>query len=542
MARTFLSVAVALLIGTSNATHAATTCNAGERAVAAQTPVLGGPGLGFDVIRVIEKDLCLRILSTTDDGSFLLVELEAGKAGWITSGTVDTKLSATAEGAVSASGNFVAVRELVLRATPRFDSVVVGASLPPRTPLTRKAVSVDGQWFLVVEEREAGSEGWVPKYQVAETFPEDGSAAAATSTEGWGAARLSRKPFDAAPSSSTPPVGEPTVPQAADAPPQTPETGPETPLESEKRPAVAPTTDEALPPPVATVLLGRTQELAFTFGYRYWLQSYTSDAQQDPFFKYELAAPLGLGMSIDYGWRGEFPLVVDVRAQLGFNGYETLHVDNNIYTVIGSQFSAWPRIAWRLHDNEIVDVDAGLTMGLDGLMNYGVQLQDVSSTLSGFYFGAGPTIAARSRLGDGEWGLLVIEASIPIGGYTMFPDPGARYTEYAAGRADELGSPGLVYHEATVASGYNPETDLIDFRTVTAPRTAGASPLHFMVGADGRVRYLYAFSSLWRVECGGAFTVRQGLILGPGRRNGSYSEAANIDTILSLFAGVNFGL
>jgi hypothetical protein len=520
--------------------------------VLAQTPVFGGPGLGFDVIRVVDKEACMRILSTTEDGSFLLVELAENKAGWVASGTVDSALSASADGAVPAEGTFVAVRELVLRAAPRFDASVVGASLAPRAPVTRKAVSVDGQWFLVVEPGEGGKEGWVPKYHVALAMPEEGAPAAATSTEGWGAARLARKPASAlTPPPATPPtttparqpdasITDPTVPTTNAEPATTVEPNAPAPATDGMKEGEAPASEPSVEIAPTPALLGRTQELSVTFGYRYWLQSYTSDAQQDPYFKYELSAPIGFGLSLDYGWRGELPVVVDVRAQLGFNAYETLHIDNAIYSVVGTQLSVWPRVAWRLHGNEIVDVDAGLTMGLDGLMNYTILLDDTtSSTLSGFYFGAGPSIAARSRLGGGEWGLLVMEASIPVGGYTMVPDPGARYTEYAQGKEDVLGDPGLVYAEVKPPLEGEGGTDA---PTPGTPLTDGANPLHLMVGADGRVRYMYAFSSLWRVECGGAFTVRQALIAGPGRRNGSYSEAANIDMMLSLFAGVSFGL
>jgi len=523
-------------------------CEAGARAVVARTPVFGGPGLGFEVVSVVESDACMRILSTTDDGTFQLVELAENKAGWVTTGTVDSALTSVVETAIATDGAFLTVRELVLRETPRFDALVVGAALPAGAKVTRRQTTADGQWYQVATDAKEPVVGWVPKYQVAQALPESGAKAAATSTEGWGAARLGRTTLAARPTTTTAPADpasdsakpDDTKPNPSDA---TPKEGVAQPEEAKSSPTSvpSPSTTDVLPAPTTPAeFLGRTQELSIGVGYRYWLQSYTSDAQQDPFFKYEVSTPAGFGLTLDYGWRGDLPLVVDVRASLGVSLYRHLHTDGVLYTAIGTQTSLWPRVAWRLHENGLVDVDAGISFGGDGLWNYSILLESpTSSTITGFYLGAGPSIAARSRLSGGEWGLLIMEASIPVGGYTMFPDPGATYTEYASGKAGVQGDPGLVYAELRPQNTEDPPVDDV------APGTAytdGAIPLHLMVGADGRVRYVYAFTPLLRVEVGGAFTVRQAFIAGPGRRNGSYSEAANIDMAVTGFAGVNFGL
>lgn len=285
-------------------------------------------------------------------------------------------------------------------------------------------------------------------------------------------------------------------------------------------------------------VLGRTQEAFFHFGYRYWQENYLSDASNDAFYKYDWVAPALIDLSGGYSFRGDFPLTVDVLASVAVGG--GLHPAvlpgdkpgvffpdpaGDPTPLIAGQLHFQPRVGWRLFETANVDVDAGGGLSLDALINYTMSPLSPPPViiLSGIYAGIGPSLVARSRLGDGgRFGLVVIEAQIPLGLYAMFPDPGAIYANLPpaeqtievpplAGSADLPSDPGL------------------------------ALPVHLAAGVDGRLRYQYAFTNLLRVEALAGVIVRQAAIAGPGYRTGAYSKATNVDVMANLGFGMTFG-
>jgi hypothetical protein len=590
----------------AKAANAGPDCKRKERGVVAGTPVLGGPGLGFEIVSVIAKDACFKTAETTEDGSFALIILEKEKkVGWVATGLVDARLSAGgAEGApvvspLPAEGKVKAVRPLALRAQPRFDALAIATPIKEGTELTLTGTSPDGQWFLLVAPADAatriadvampapdekleggapddvqegekaaeaqaaapadGLVGWAPKYKVAETLlkAEDKPTAG---SGGWAETRASRKSMeqlnaaraadkasagDKTAAGDKPNSGDGDIPdskQGKDGKASTEKTDGK---EGEQKDPV----DDPEPTPAVVAapakVLGRTQEAGVFVGYRFWQQNYQSDAFLDGFYKYDWVAPVGLSLGGHYGYRGEFPLVVEVRGQLGLSGWQ--HPDlveqptpeghtvavytadgANPFIVLSPQLHLSSRVAWRLFATSTVDVDAGGIVAVDAFMNFGLGDQPRPTLLHGFYGGMGPSLVARSRLGEnGKFGLLVVEAQIPVGGYTMQPDPVGTYNALPA-------TARIVPFPNT--AGVPPD----DQPAAEANRPQGL-PLHLGVGIDGRVRYQYAISHLLRIECSLGALLRQATIGGPGYRTGLYSQANNVDVLVTANVGATFG-
>jgi len=482
-------------------------CKKSERTVEQGTPVYGGPGLGFEVIRIADKKECLKKLQSTDDGSFVMVLLDKEKAGWVATGLVDEKLNElVATETLPAEGSRVTLRELALHVEPRFDAKAVDGVFPANTELTLVATTPDGQWLKL---RKGNVEGWAPKYHVATSAPEKGAPASAGSGA-W----------------SVPAAPVPQPERASVAPPAT-------------APAEVASEDGASPADIAeseatidAAPAGPTHAIAANLAYRFWRQSYVSDAQNDPLYKYDLADPYLAGLAISYRWRPELPVTVDVWGDAYGTGYQVAGANLAPTTTLGAQMSMWARAGWRASRGGLVDVDAGLVAGGDAIL--ALPLEDnaaAMSVLSSANFGIGPTLSAAAQLDAGRLGEVDVTMSLPVGAYTIFPDPGARYTD-----------------AATTVEDQRPERfvliapDAVPGTAVGDPATAGAMPIHFSVGADGRVRYQYPFSESLKLNVFGGMSVRQAFIAGPGFRNGSYSRASTTDITASCGIGATFGL
>jgi len=151
----------------------AARCKKGKRWVAPNTPLLSGPGLGYETKRLLTKG-CYSVLKRSEDGSFALIQISGKKieAGWVASGLVDATLSeskrAKAQKIEGESKRYV-LRETPMRATPRFDArvkVLINKDVVVET----QGKSPDGLWLYVVHTsaKKKKYAGWIPRYQLGE--------------------------------------------------------------------------------------------------------------------------------------------------------------------------------------------------------------------------------------------------------------------------------------------------------------------------------------------------------------------------------------
>src|SRR5690606_12847373 len=112
--------------------------------------------------------------------------------------------------------------------------------------------------------------------------------------------------------------------------------------------------------PASAALLGRGQEVSFAISVGQWSQRYLSDAQNDPYCQYALSST-GPAGTLSYASRGDFPVVADVRLSGGVFGFDLVApgASEPSYTsVFTAELAA--HVGWRLHGDEIVDVEAGV--------------------------------------------------------------------------------------------------------------------------------------------------------------------------------------
>lgn len=513
-----LLLLTAVVLGAPDAS-ARSACKKGERRVAKGTAVYGGPALGFDVTYVFPAARCVAVLRTTEDGSFALVPIDGGRVGWIASGLVEADLSEE-KGAepvkVEAPYEVLALRATSVRAQPRFDARVVTA-VEAKQKLQVTGTSPDGLW-LYVETK--GGKGWVSRYQTATELPAADSAPSAGATP-W----VIRGPTTTA-TPVTPPPDASLEKAAADAKAASDDQAAST--------AEAPAPADGEPPtadvvaPVGPPLLGRGNEVSFAVSVGQWSQRYLSDAQNDSFYKYDLSST-GPAGTLSYAYRGDFPLVADVRVNLGVFGFELVPPGGTapVYTSVFTTDLA-AHVGWRLYGDEIVDVEAGVGTGgsLVWIADLDVGGTRVDAFTPGLYLDAlRPYVAARTRLGGGDFGLVSLEAAVPLGGYLMVYDPGAKYLEDYA------------------------DVPIADVPKLPRPGDEEADPdakpeppiLHPAVGVEARLRYALPLGDIVRLRASFGLGVRQAFIGGPGvRASGIYTEATNIDVLGSFDLGADF--
>lgn len=502
----------------------ATACESKQRYVRAGTPILKGPGIGYPVDIIVEKNGCFSVLQGTKDGRFLLLKISEESVGWINTGLVDSKLNqrgvAESPEGIEPSTLF-AVTQIILREKPRFDSPGIGKPIPDGSPLEMKAVSADKQWYRV---RFENNEGWVLKYQTAVAPIEPGKAPSAGAGR-WASTRAGRRTIE---------QSQRIEALAADKDNSTDQPAS---AENSALPAIDPLPQEqeavtANGPMVgAGPVLGRTQEIRVGGGYSLWQQNYRSDALNTAFHKYNLIAPLGGDLGIGYGFRSDFPLVVDVDLQAGMTGFQGAVDEVTSTTVLAGHLSPSAKLGWRLFTGSEVDVEAGLRANIDVMWVYSLDSDDFRTALTGYYLGSGPWLSARSRLSGGSMGMIIFEGAVPIAAYGMSPDPYVLYED-----ARNAGEAEIVY-EDLVAADYSDNNEVPERIEKQAPLL-----FHMATGVDGRVRYVYAFTDLVQLQLYAAATLRQAWIVGPGYRTGAYSEAVITDILFKTGIGLTFGL
>lgn len=526
-----LLIAATALMAAPDAS-ARSKCKKGERAVEKGTPAYSGPGLGFGVTHVFPAERCVPMLRTTEDGSFALVPVDAGRVGWVALGIVDADLSEDEEAEprpVEQPYEVLALRAMSLRAQPRFDGQVLKA-LAAKEKLRVTGTSPDGLWLYVETSDGKGPKGWVSRYQTAATLPEADSPPRA-GEKPW----VIRGPTTTATPIPPPPEGS-AASARADAEGNDAKPGEDTADTPGGEGGVAPVNGEgadgALPPAGVSAearrLVGRGHEIGFAVSVGQWSQRYLSDAQNDPFYKYELSST-GPAVTLGYAFRDDFPLVADARLDFGLFGFEAVPPGGNapVYTSVFSTGLA-AHLGWRLHGDEDVDLEAGAGVGghLVWVGDLDVGGQRVDAFTPGLYLDAlRPYVAARARLGGGDFGLVSLEAAVPLGAYLMVYDPGTKYLEdykdIPIGDAPKLPRPG----DEPADPNATPEPPI----------------LHPAVGVEARLRYALPLGDTIRLRAGFALGVRQTFLSGPGVRvRGIYTEATNIDLLGSLDLGVDF--
>lgn len=512
----FLLIAAVLLGAAPDASARRASCKRGERRVVKGTAAYGGPALGFEVSYVFPATRCVAVLRTTEDGSFALVPIDDGRVGWVAAGLVEADLSED-KGAkptpVTSPYDVLALRATSIRRQPRFDARVV-TTVDAKQKLKVTGTSPDGLWLFVEAK---GGEGWVSRYQTARELP------SAESTPSAGDAPWVIR----GPTTTATPVAPPkaSLENAAAADAQEGDTSAGEAADEGKRGA-----PDAVAAPVdgSARWLGRGQEVSFAVSLGQWSQRYLSDAQNDAFYKYDLSST-GPAATLAYAYRGDFPVVADVRLNLGLFGFDLVPpgAADPVYTpVFVTDLAA--HVGWRLHGDAHVDVEAGVGAGtaLVWIGDLEVAGDRVDAFTPGLYLDAlRPYVAARTRLAGGDLGLVSLEAAIPLGGYLMVYDPGSKYLEDFK------------------------DVPIVDAPKPPRPGDEDADPdaeveppvLHPALGVEARLRYALPLGDVVRLRASLALGVRQAFIGGPGvRASGIYTEATNIDFLGSFDLGADF--
>jgi hypothetical protein len=483
-------VVVVVMLGAGAADAKKRRCKKTDYFVPSKTAVLGGPALGFETIKVTDRGACYRVLKATEDGLFGLIQLEKNKVGWVPLGLVDKRLSEkkkakpvpVEEGAPIADKAF-ALRETPLRTTPRFDGKVK-AVVAAGTELKITGRSPDGLWRYAKGKK---VEGWVPRYQLTDKPIEKGAKPTAGEGE-WSVRDVDRR----------------------------------TTRGKRKGGAAEPAEEKRPPLPVVRghEVYGVVHPIAR------WAQRYTSDAQNDPFFKYDLQSLSG-GFGGGYGFRSDdIPVVADARLDFDMFRFTAAAPGGQPQDIGVLFFDVMGRGGYPLLRSDDLDLEAGLGAGASTyLFN---QLEGAEGAFTGaMYVDARPYMNARVRVGGGHLGTVSTEASLAIGGFYMLNDPG-----FLDPNDPEL---------KQFTNGPRPGDEPID---PDAPAELG-SPWHMAVGVDLLAKYAYPVGEGLSVDCGVMLKARQAMIVGPGRRfqqGGFYSEAANTDFIIGLVVGMTYGL
>lgn len=493
----------------------------------AQSPVLGGPGLGFETVVVIEKAACFKVLQTSPDGSFALVQLEPQKAGWIATGLVDATLSNpedAKEVPVDGDVTRVLIREQAVRVSPRFDAEA-GEILPANSTVNVEAKSADGQWFRVSSKTKAGEvKGWIIRFATAEKAVEEG----AKPTAGSGAWTVGQAPKVTADSVAP---DDDTAPKAKKIPPK--KKGDESKAEKAETKGDKQSEDDDENAVAANMspVIGRMSAVYFgLLAPNIWVEQYRSDAVGDVYHAYDIQS-LGAGFYAGYSMRsGTNPFVLDIRTSANLNPFFALELGNpEPVLIFAGQGSLETYAGWRIHQTDTVDVDIGLTPAVAGIFNpgFGEQSDVAGAFASNIYLDIlRPTVAAHSRMGGA--GMMALEVSATVGTMLFLPDPGATYQDTNANDRPPLpviGQPPVNGEDPIEADDIEP-----------------ALPVHLAVGANGRIRYAYPMTDSLLLDVGAALGVRQAIVRGPGLRTGAYLQANQVDVNASIFAGITFGL
>lgn len=520
-----LLVAATLFCSLATSSAANAKCKKGERLVLAQSPVLGGPGLGYETVTVVDKASCFKVLQTSPDGSFALVQLEAQKAGWIATGLVDATLSNpedAKEVPVEGDVTRVLVREQAVRTTPRFDAEA-GEILPANAKVKVEAKSADGQWLKISSKlKKRDVKGWIIRFATAEKAVEEGAKPSA----GSGAWTVGQEPKVAA---ETVAPDDDTKPKSKSKSKKIPpkkkgEKASEKPDDKSKDEEKAAEVDRG-------TVIGRTSAIYFgLLAPNIWVEQYRSDAVGDVYHAYDIQS-LGAGFYAGYSLRsGSHPFVLDIRTNASVNPFMALELGNpEPVLVFAGQGSLESYFGWRFHQTESVDVDMGLTPAIATILNpgFGEQSDVAGAFASNVYLDIlRPTVTAHSRMGGA--GMMALEVSATVGTMLFLPDPGATYAETNA--ADRPPLP--VIGQPPVG-----EEDPVEPDDLEPPL-----PLHLAVGANGRIRYAYPMTDSLLLDVGATLCVRQAIVRGPGLRTGSYLQANQVDVSGSIFAGITFGL
>ncbi|MFZ9889414.1 MAG: hypothetical protein ACO3JL_18115 [Myxococcota bacterium] len=492
-------------------------CEDGQTLVQQGEVAYAGPGFGHAVRYRFDRTRCVKVLRRSSDGGFLLVESAGETALWVADPADPSEQGAAAsEEAVPFDPSFVVVvtQDAALYRAPKLRASAI-TTLEPATTLTVLGASADGQWWYGDAQ---GQRGWVPKAHTAAELPAAGQTPSAGSRP-WRAPALDE-------TAPAPPVaatddGEPLVVVEGGA------AANEQLIEEPASEMTSLAVSLDAPP------RARRPHLTVALGASTWNQRYLSDAQNDPYHRYALSSTGG-HLHVGYGWRGDLPLVVDVRATVGGYGFD--------FAAAGPAPPSYGPVGWvelstlvgaRLYGDPWVDVEAGLDLGATAVWITDLIVDGVvvPAFTPGVYLDAiRPTVRAVSRLDEGRQGVISFEASLPAGFYLMVYDP-ALLPEEISGVKDQL--------------------RLDDTNAVAIGEQSAEAPyVHPFVGVTVSGSYGFDLGDTLHLSLAGHGGVRQAFIAGPGRRvspdtdadpsmawDGIYTEASNVD----LFAGISLG-
>lgn len=535
---TRLSLVFTFMLVASGANAA--PCPEGKRRVEPGTTVYGGPGLGFKVIEIVEKSECRFVRESTDDGSFLLIELSDTRVGWVATGLVDILLSEDASALPSRieREERVILLDTGMRVAPRVDALATRI-LAKGTPVVLEGESSNGLWVLVSA---AGVRGWIPRYQSAASIPEPGDSPAATSGP-WHVKEGYVPPLDYRPANDAKATtdGSEPVPESRAAQSK------EAKSESDDDSRGAGSVDDPLYADGeewlgasnaisddAKILpsLGRAFEVSLGGGPGQWSQGYLSDAQNDPLYRYELAST-GAEAALEMFWRGSTPFSVGGRFYGGGYGFEAelegIDPSANGYrnaAVFGGNLD----FGWRMTSTTEFDVEAALGVGVQ--MNWIDALADENegtalALVSSIHLQAiRPSVAIRRRLDEGRWGQVYLQLAMPVSLFSMLGEPSPE-ANYIAARQSGAVNPPL--NNDRPVEGVNGSGTTVE---------AQASSFHLGLGVEGRARYSYPLTSFLYLYADASLRVVQAWIEGPGLRwKGAYSAANQSDMVGALQGG-----
>lgn len=535
-----------LLLGTSAA--AAAPCPKDQRQVPQGTAVYGGPGLGYKVIEIVGETRCRFVRENSADGSFAMIELSANRVGWIATGLVDVLLNEDTSALPSriAEEERVILLDAAIRVAPRVDATATRI-LPKGTQVVLEGESSNGLWVLV---NAGGVRGWIPRYQSAASIPAPGDSPAATSgpwhvREGYvppGAAKVAKASTSAtavgADSSTELDTGAKRSEEVATAPPLPAGTSTLTRPTAAQDQSLDDTIDAngtdaaARTGPTVLSSLGRSLELSLGAGAAQWSQNYISDAQNDPFYRYQLATMGGFS-SLQVAWRGQSPLSLGLHLSGGGFGFEAElpEADDQLLQYLNAAvFGASVDVGWRLTSTAEFDVETGVGLGFS--LNWFEALTSSDGEAIPALLSATnvqvlrPRVSVRRRLGDGRWGQLYVQLAMPFALFSIWDDPGARYSE--AWGAGAVQPP---------ANNAKPGDNQLADGTSTVASTAPS--VHLSLGFEGSVRYSFPVTDSFFLYVEGAMQVAQAWIQGPGLRwQGAYSIANQTDLVGNLQAGL----
>jgi len=398
-----------------------------------------GPGVSFGVDTVVETERCLPQVNLSFDRSWLLLETEMGKGGWL-----DTKASVLEFGNAPVLSQAEPLYSVVLvdnalgQSQPSMLAPVVVA-LKKTDTLTVHALSDDGLFLQTAKD--GAPVGWVMKALTRRT---DDVSTTAAGASGWAPAPKPDAIPPGSPDALSPLPAEPAINLTTDKPSNLDVVG-----ATEDSVAAGKVTNTA-PKGIKERLgilgarpMGRGLTVGLGVSAGYFYERFQSNAFNDPLGNYRLDVTQ-VGPVLDFAYRAPFGLVVGARYQLlGFSysdftpafvknlpaflrppGTNTAATDLRCPIPVSGQLKALCPIpsalqsltvygGWRVYGAEDMDLDLTLAYGSELLLYGKPTNREPFSDL--WYHGLRPTARMLYRPWAGKFGAVATEMGMGVG-------------------------------------------------------------------------------------------------------------------------------